>query len=510
MSNRRFDAGDDPFAEERSPESVADEIFGGGTAAPELDTGRMVAQPVDIMHIWPDRKQPRRAVPLEVGGQWDGDPQYVAGVLADWHLAAEHAMGGTIETTFLLRGTDSEFKSEEPVAAGYLDLVGLASSILNDGLHNPISVVKRGSRYLIESGERRWLAYHLLDIYAGEKYATIPAHLKKQADVWAQAAENGARHPLNAISMARQLALLVMDMYAHEDGVNFGEFENVVLPGECDRKYYAQALTHRIKRGFGSRVRAVTGLKSDSQVAQYRMLLTISDELWIEADEKNWTEFKIREESLRIRRPIPRDTFTGVKVSEEKTPTPTLPHSMGQGEKPSPPTPLPQGEGRKEPVFSETYTYPGGGQMRVSVGEISISHEEIEGSGEDEFYDPIPGPSPLPQGRENMLVAADDELTADEVLYMSISHVMVTLEIILSWAKATTQDGAVTTAARQWKTMTIGDIRRAMAGPGGKAALRKTLNDQYCTFVQFMTDRQRELQRYLERIYENIDQFEEK
>ena len=101
--------------------------------------------------------------------------------------------------------------------APLLRLADLAGSIRQDGLTNPITVVKTGDTHVIETGERRWVAFHLLNAYIdGDDYQSIPARRMPELNLWRQASENTARDALNAIARARQIALLLMDMHGWE------------------------------------------------------------------------------------------------------------------------------------------------------------------------------------------------------------------------------------------------------------------------------------------------------
>jgi len=332
----------------------ADQALYGKPEGESVDvpgSGRLVAKPTSIFTVWPDLRQPRRAIPMSVRGTWDGDPIDIPGLLEKWALAAAHEAGKTVDVIKLLMSHDSqEFDVEGAILNDFLDLVGLAASIQRDGLLNAITTASRGGRTFVVTGERRLLSYHLLALYMQEdKYGKIAAReMKDEEAVWAQAAENGARKPLNAVGMARQLALLIMNMYERGDGVDWGAFESVVLPGECDRKFYAQVADGnrwRIKKGFMQRILDVTGLKSKTQIAQYRALLDAPDDLWMLADVKNWTENGIRLYTEALRKP---DTLTGVNLSEgdrgmgvsvygeesaknaqRETPTPTPPRTQG-------------------------------------------------------------------------------------------------------------------------------------------------------------------------------------
>src|SRR5690606_34285023 len=105
-----------------------------------------------------------------------------------------------------------------PLEGSLLALADLAGNIRRNGLMNPISVVRVGERYQIETGERGWLAHHLLRLLTGDdNWQYVAARVVERSSVWRQAGENSARADLNAISKARQFALLLMDLYQNPD-----------------------------------------------------------------------------------------------------------------------------------------------------------------------------------------------------------------------------------------------------------------------------------------------------
>lgn len=331
-----------------SLQEVADEIY--GASAPGITTARIVASAVEIHSIWADRAQPRRAVPASLRLHWNGDPADVPDLLGKWYAVATELAGVELDIVAMLKGEGEGIASDNThsLFADFVDLVRLAQSINRDGLMNPITVVESDNRWVIESGERRWLAYHLLAMYLGEAWGKIPAQKSDGRDyVWRQAAENTARRTLNAISMARQLALLIM---AARDGSDYFAFDEVVGAGDCDRRFYAQVAdgnTHRIPRGMGERIQAAMGLGME-QLSQYRSLLRLTDDeevndaLWVRADIENWPENTLRQirtlTAVKVREVIQQedwsldmlrkmlDTLTPVKVSpaEAAAPAPAL------------------------------------------------------------------------------------------------------------------------------------------------------------------------------------------
>lgn len=355
MSSRKRDGERlNPFSgEDKSLETVADEIYGAPASGP--DTGRVVARPIAIGEIWADARQPRRAVPVSIRLHWNGSPEAVPALLEQWHKAACKASGREVDVYEVLQGRGEGISTEGMPAlfVDYLELVRLAASIATEGLINPIRVIKQRERWLIESGERRWLAHWLLKEWMGETTWNRIAAVEGDGRgmVWKQAAENTQRRALNAVGMARQLALLIMDAREGLDGQHYDDFDDLVLPGECDRRFYAQVANgniHRIPRGMGERIQAAMGL-SEKRLADYRRLLrltndeVINDALWIKGDVENWAEGAFRNiaDTLpigKVREVMERDEWTlddlrGLAM-EPITP------------KPSPPAPPSQGEGK--------------------------------------------------------------------------------------------------------------------------------------------------------------------
>lgn len=292
--------GEDPFANDDTPQGVNEMIY-GAVQVPE--SGREVVRPVGLLEIHPDPTQPRRAVPAIVRKKWNGDPTLIPALLDEWQAMAR-ASAKFGDTKTMLEGVwDGEVKPHymgqeiSAVCTDWLDLVGLASSIWREGLTNPISITGTGyGGYVLIAGERRYLAFHLLQRYMGDKWGKIPARVRPKPDVWAQASENGARKPLNAIGMARQLALLIMDMYAGEN-TGFQTYAHIAGHGGHEREFYAQVangVVWRIKKGMGQRILDVTGLKTRDSLTDYRQLLTLPNDVWVRADDESWTLGRIQ------------------------------------------------------------------------------------------------------------------------------------------------------------------------------------------------------------------------
>lgn len=265
-------------------------------------SGREVVKEILIDKIWPDRSQPRRAIPnAVVGSKWDGNPETLGQIFNRWILMASHELDEEIAVGILissdLDGPETEMITpiEYPIAHSLMQLIGLAANIYKVGLNSPISIVETGNHWKISTGERRWLAHHLLRAtVGGDDWNKIKAQVV-QADVWTQVSENGAREELNAISVARGLALLLMDMYKDDEEYDFIPYEEIINSNDTDQAYYAQAADLRVKRGLGNDVLYATGIKSQGMLYRYRQLLMIPERVWLQADVEDWTEFAIRE-----------------------------------------------------------------------------------------------------------------------------------------------------------------------------------------------------------------------
>ena len=182
--------------------------------------------------------------------------------------------------------------------AAFAELLALAANIRHDGLQHPITVARAGtsrpqearaeqSGFLLESGERRWLAFHLLHLYDGdgERWARIPANIQPERDVWRQASENSARDDLNAIARARQYALLLMDLW-RESGHEFRPLADFAH----EQAFYAQARDLRLPYGSSARLLNAMGRQHRNAFLRCRQLLALPQPLWERGDEENWSE----------------------------------------------------------------------------------------------------------------------------------------------------------------------------------------------------------------------------
>jgi hypothetical protein len=255
--------------------------------------------PVDIFEVAPDPLQPRRAMPHFVRSAWGFDltPDGMNRLFGAWAEAAAHEMQHDVWPMLeaLVLGTDAESDESDtgelrPITAGLMKLAGLAGDLRANGQTNPITVYRTQDGYRIETGERRWLAFHLLNIFDEANYRKIAAREVQGFSVWRQAGENSVRSELNAIARARQLALLLMDLHGAE---NFRPMD--AFTHELD--FYAQVAdgnTWRVPRGAGEKLLNAMGLQHSKQLRDYRALLRLPVDGWEQADDENWTEYRIR------------------------------------------------------------------------------------------------------------------------------------------------------------------------------------------------------------------------
>ncbi len=280
-----------PEPEPTSPQSVDADTYGDPQRERRgLKSSRQVAKPIDIASIYPDPAQPRRALPSEVRATWDSDPAHLASAFDGWLTAIEAESGRRYDLPALLTGsgarllTDDDSENLSTLEASLVRLIDLASSIFHDGLLNPITVGAVDNVYVIETGERRWLAFHLLyAALADERFARIPA-TEVTPNVWRQASENSARDNLNAVARARQYAILMMDLLAETTPFR------LYHESESDRAFYAQVLGLRVPSGQNERLLSALGVTSRSALSRYRDILGLSDEQWLRADDQDLSE----------------------------------------------------------------------------------------------------------------------------------------------------------------------------------------------------------------------------
>lgn len=317
---------------------TADAIgFGLGDLALEIaaaDNEFQAIEAVSIQEIHPNSIQPRYSIPHDLTDIFALHPRNLVDIFERWIIEVQLETGQKdfdilpyLHGAATHRGEQAESDNADASAAdqppsskelGLMKIVDLAASIRRDGLSNPISLVRHHDHYELETGERRWLAYHLLYWKFGDgdrrpdsslvNWSRIPARIVNQVDVWRQASENNARDNLNAISRARQLALLLMDLHGWSNFAKIDACEN-------EQAFYAQVADGalwRIPRGQGERLLNAMGLSDAGQLRQYRALLRLPADLWRKGDDENLTEGELRKMKAAL------DSVTRVTVRAPK------------------------------------------------------------------------------------------------------------------------------------------------------------------------------------------------
>lgn len=335
MSSRKLMIAD-PTLEMADEQPERTSVLFQQIAAADSRAGRV--QQIPLGSIRPDPRQPRRQIPSLIRAEWGQG--YMESLWEIWlrHYAQENrlsydqAVGALLDRLNRVQTAADSVYDAEPIRnktegfGGTISkslhaVVDLAAEIRADSLINAIRVVKDGEGYLIESGERRWLAFNFLWWINGgdETWGKIRAEVAPQFSAWQQARENTARSQLNAIQMARQFALLLMDLYTVE-GVSFLPFDDMVEPGGCDRAFYAQVADgalYRVPRGQGEVLIGALGLKNPAQLRQYRALLDLPDEVWTIADDLDWAEGYIREMDKAAHNSMHFARLAALKASQE-------------------------------------------------------------------------------------------------------------------------------------------------------------------------------------------------
>jgi hypothetical protein len=318
-----------------------DEAMFGETRKAEKQRG--ASKLVSIFDIQPDITQPRRAIPAnlrDIPIASTFKPTYANSDLFEYwvyEVGAERALLLNIDLNqpFAIgeysasyafqydvyfgggdeRDIDDELAEPGPTENALLDIVNLAISIQRDGLINPIGVARWGDKYIIETGERRWLAYHLLYAYTrDERWSHIPTRVMDSFDRFRQATENTQRGDLNAVARARQYALLLMELW-QQRGETFQPYEAF----ETDRAFYAQVADKPAPDGLNELLLNACGIKSKSMAARYRKVLRLTDQEWAIAEREGFS-FDVIEGRFTVVNPplVKQEKSTKKKPSQKR------------------------------------------------------------------------------------------------------------------------------------------------------------------------------------------------
>lgn len=286
--------------------TYGDDIF----AALESDVVSEITLP--IMDIIPDATQPRRILPQEIRRDWNGTAQGYGAMIDAWESRAHKGIKWSYPVDILIgKASLPDLKTDDPLVLDFAELLGFAANIRDIGLNHPIGVVKRGNYYRIVFGERRWTGFQILNHYLGESedWSNIPVKIATAGD-WelakAQAAENNQSKRLNAIGRAREFAKLLM-IARTDGGEHYDSWDQLVVPGGCDRAWYAQVANgelHRIPRNLGPQFEQSLNI-SETTMRKYRGLLRlfddhelsnkVNDAIWMLGDAGKWAEGFMRD-----------------------------------------------------------------------------------------------------------------------------------------------------------------------------------------------------------------------
>jgi len=312
-------------------EAIGLELLKADPAERLTDTSLRIEQiPAEL--IRPDPIQPRRVLPEQIHSAFHSNrltPTQALRELIQVAQVAARQNGHPFTSVLDLLPTEDSGNGEEteiaklsPEEQLVRDLVNLAATIRNDGQVNPLTIVDAAQGvtrlFRIETGERRywatWLIRDFLPGYEGD--GTIPCIViaSGKASVFRQAKENTARSGLSAIAMARQAALLLLDVHG------------IVRPdGPVPNDFYRQALGLDLRdvREYSSDVLGAMGGISKVRLWQYKALLQLSDEAMELADRYDLDEGRLRHvlklpltDQAEMVRQIIQFNLTGKQVKE--------------------------------------------------------------------------------------------------------------------------------------------------------------------------------------------------
>ena len=289
-------------------ETLAPELSGlaglkkalNGDAPTSLIADGLRVEYLNLLLVYPDPVQPRRILPERIYQQfWEGrltQTQALKELVSLAQIAARQHGRPFNSVTDLLSGNEDD-KAEAPTLTHeeqlVKDLVNLALTIRDDGQVNPLTVVNvsQGTsiQYRIETGERRyWATWLLRDFFPGYTHdGKIPCIVVPvdKASAFRQAKENTARSGLNAVAMARQVALLLLTVHGYE------------IPNYAvGMDFYRQALNLdlRGKRDYTEAVLSALGGIHRRDFSRYKALLALSDAAMELADRHNLDEGRLR------------------------------------------------------------------------------------------------------------------------------------------------------------------------------------------------------------------------
>ncbi len=249
----------------------------------------------------PDPVQPRRVLPERIYQAFHANRMTPTQALRELIQIAQLAgrqNGRPFNNVLdLLGNPDDETEAEAPQLSPQeklvRDLVNLAVTIRDDGQVNPLTVVDATQGvtrlYRIETGERRyWATWLLRDFIPGhERDGMVPCIIipAERASAFRQAKENTARTGLSAIAMARQAALLLLNVHGYQ-----------IPDTAVSNDFYRQALDLdlRGKREYTESILPAMGGIKKGYFSYHKNLLRLSDEAIELADRYGIDERRLR------------------------------------------------------------------------------------------------------------------------------------------------------------------------------------------------------------------------
>ena len=277
--------------------SVTPELLNAGIA--QLADNRLHVERLLLDIVRPDPVQPRRILPAYIHHEFHENrmtPSQALRELVKLAQIAARQHGRPFNNVLeLLPNTDDEREDGDvklsPEEQLLRDLVNLAITIRDDGQVNPLTVVDASHGvthvYRIETGERRywatWLLRDCIPGYTGDGMIPCLIITNQTSSVFRQAKENTARSGLTAIAMARQAALLLLNVHGYE------------IPNyPVNNDFYRQALNLRIPKGSAEQIYAAMGGIQKGHFSEIKALLNLSDEAIEIADRHSIEEGKLR------------------------------------------------------------------------------------------------------------------------------------------------------------------------------------------------------------------------
>ena len=250
------------------PES---DLFGN-----KLSTGPgTLTLPLDS--IEPDPNQARWVLPPDIRAKFIAGDLTAAASLKQWQKQVDRQKAHAGKSP----------AGELPEARKLDEIIALANSIRAGGQVNPITVVHRGDKWRIETGERRfWAHVWLVGMENDQGAAQVPATVQAAIDPFRQAVENLHAAPLNAVGLAREVARLLLASSANPAP---GQDSATVL----DLEVYRNLATQRVPPGGWRRIEEAMGKTAD-HLARYLRLLLLPDEALFIADRNDLSEKHLR------------------------------------------------------------------------------------------------------------------------------------------------------------------------------------------------------------------------